>query len=244
MRFLIFQDVHTADSSTFCQLNETGVGAILQATMPAQKQPKKQKGMPQKTSFSRQILSTIIILMAIGFLYSSFSSDHKKSNEITLSQVATMVTAGEISDITVKGDTLHITAKDGIQKIATKESGSSLAETLSTYGVSGDTLRTTPITVKADSNAWIIILNILSILAPVVFIGLFFWYMNRQMNASGGMKAFSFGQSKARVNDPAKDKKVTFADVAGNEEAKQELLDVVDFLRSPKKYFDVGARIP
>lgn len=214
--------------------------------MSAPKQSKKQKKMPGKTTFFQQVISMILVLLAIGFLYSSFNSEAKKTTEITLSQVAEMVTAGQVANITVKGDTLTITAKDETKKTAKKETGASLPETLATYGVSGDVLRNTPITIKSESNAWIIVLNILSILAPILFIGFFFWYMSRQMNgAGGGMKAFSFGQSKARVTDPNdKNKKITFADVAGNEEAKQELTDVVDFLKNPKKYFDVGAKMP
>lgn len=196
--------------------------------------------------FWQQIVSTIIFLVILGIVYSSFGDIQKKSEEITLSQVAEMVTMEQVSNILVKGDTITITAKDDTKKIAKKESNASLPETLATYGVTGDMLRNTPITIKTDSNALIIILNVLSILAPILFIGFFFWVMTRQMNGQGGgMKAFSFGQSKARVTDPNdKKKKITFADVAGNEEAKQELLDVVDFLKNPKKYFNVGAKMP
>lgn len=214
--------------------------------MTAQKQPKKQKKQAFKSTFWQQVLTTVLILVAIGFIYSSLSGGSKKSSEITLSQVAEMVTAGQVTEISVKGDTLTIKAKDETIKTAKKESGASLPETLATYGVAGDVLRNTPIVIKSESNGFVIFLNILSILAPILFIGLFFWYMTRQMNGGpAGGKAFSFGQSKARVTDPnGKDKKVTFKDVAGNEEAKQELLDVVDFLKSPKKYFDVGATMP
>lgn len=213
--------------------------------MSEQKQPKKQKKTTKKTSFFQQIISTILVLVAIGVIYSSVSGTSAKTSEITLSQVAEMVTAGQVSNIEVKGDTLTITAKDESIKTAKKESGASLPETLATYGVNGDTLRNTPIVIKSESNGMIIFLNILSILAPILFIGLFFWYMSRQMNGAGGMKAMSFGQSKARVTDPnGKAKKITFADVAGNEEAKQELVDIVDFLKQPKKYFDVGAKMP
>lgn len=214
--------------------------------MTAQKQQKKQKKAPFKSTFWQQVLSTVLILVAIGFIYSSVSGGAKKSSEITLSQVAEMVTAGQVKEISVKGDTLTVTAKDETIKTAKKESGASLPETLATYGVAGDVLRNTPIVIKSESNGFVIFLNILSILAPILFIGLFFWYMTRQMNGGpAGGKAFSFGQSKARVTDPnGKDKKITFKDVAGNEEAKQELLDVVDFLKSPKKYFDVGATMP
>ncbi|MBI2631341.1 ATP-dependent zinc metalloprotease FtsH [Candidatus Nomurabacteria bacterium] len=89
---------------------------------------------------------------------------------------------------------------------------------------------------------WLV--NILPFLLPVVFILLFFWYLSRQVKGAG-MQAFTFGQSKARITDPNdKSNKVTFKDVAGCKEAKEELKEIVDFLKSPKKFLDIGARIP
>lgn len=213
--------------------------------MADKKSKNKKNNMVKKPHFLNQIISAIMILVAIGVLYSTLSGNPKKSTEITLSQVAELVNNGQVEKISVKGNALTVITKTDGEKTAEKEPETSLADTLSTYGVSAETLRATPITVTGAKNGLLIFLNILSIFAPILFIGLFFWYMTRQMNSAGGMKAMSFGQSKARITDPnGKDKKITFADVAGNLEAKQELLDVVDFLKFPKKYFDVGARIP
>jgi len=81
-------------------------------------------------------------------------------------------------------------------------------------------------------------------LLPILFIVFFFWYLSRQVKGAG-MQAFTFGQSKARITDPNdKNNKVTFKDVAGCKEAKEELKEIVDFLKSPKKFLDIGARIP
>lgn len=213
--------------------------------MADKKSKNKKNNTVKKSHFLNQIISAIMILVAIGVLYSTLSGNPKKSTEITLSQVAELVNNGQVEKIAVKGNNLEITTKADGEKTAEKEPETSLAETLATYGVTAETLRATPITVTGAKNGLLIFLNILSIFAPILFIGLFFWYMTRQMNSAGGMKAMSFGQSKARITDPnGKDKKITFADVAGNQEAKQELLDVVDFLKSPKKYFDVGAKMP
>jgi cell division protease FtsH len=86
--------------------------------------------------------------------------------------------------------------------------------------------------------------NILPFLLPIIFILIFFWYLSRQVKGAG-MQAFSFGQSKARITDPNdKNNRVTFKDVAGCKEAKEELKEIVDFLKSPKKFLDIGARIP
>ncbi len=209
----------------------------------------KKKQKPKKKSVNRkfldQILSTVVILLLVGIIYSSFFTSSTKNPEISLSEVAGLVSAQQVKNITVKGSELEVDLGDGIIKTAKKEPESSLAEALSTYGVSGEVLRSTPITIKSTSNTLGVILSVASLVIPILFIGFFFWYMSQQMKSAGGMKAFSFGQSKAKMNDPnGKNKKITFADVAGNEEAKQELLDVVDFLKYPKKYFDVGARIP
>ncbi|HBA45777.1 TPA: cell division protein FtsH [Candidatus Nomurabacteria bacterium] len=88
------------------------------------------------------------------------------------------------------------------------------------------------------------LLNILPFLLPIFFILIFFWYISRQVKGAG-MQALSFGQSKARITDPNdKNNKVTFKDVAGCKEAKEELKEIVDFLKSPKKFLDIGARIP
>ena len=86
--------------------------------MKVEKQPKKQKKQVRKTNFFQQVITTILVLFAIGFLYSSLSSKSAESSEITLSQVAEMVTAGQVANIVVKGDTLTITAKDETKKTA------------------------------------------------------------------------------------------------------------------------------
>ncbi|MBP6926019.1 MAG: ATP-dependent zinc metalloprotease FtsH [Candidatus Pacebacteria bacterium] len=111
------------------------------------------------------------------------------------------------------------------------------------YGVTKEELATTVIDIKSETGFGYWIMNLLPILIPVLFIVIFFWFISGQMKGSGGMKAFSFGQSKARVTDPEK-QKISFDDVAGNKEAKQELLEVVDFLKNPKKFLDIGAEIP
>lgn len=86
--------------------------------------------------------------------------------------------------------------------------------------------------------------NVLPFVLPVVFIVFFFWFLSRQVKGAG-IQAMTFGQSKARITDPSdKHNRVTFKDVAGAKEAKEELKEIVDFLKNPKKFLDIGARIP
>jgi cell division protease FtsH len=112
------------------------------------------------------------------------------------------------------------------------------------YGVKPDALAKTVIEIKNENGFGYWMANILPFALPILFIIIFFWYLSRQVKGAG-MQAFTFGQSKARITDPNdKNNKVTFKDVAGCREAKEELKEIVDFLKSPKKFLDIGARIP
>jgi cell division protease FtsH len=144
----------------------------------------------------------------------------------------------------VEGDKLTITYTDGTVKTSKKEAESSLSQTLSNYGVTKEAMDATQIQIQNDSGFAFWLINILPYLLPIIFIVFFFWYLSRQVKGAG-MQAFSFGQSKARITDPNdKNNRVTFKDVAGCKEAKEELKEIVDFLRNPKKFLDIGARIP
>ncbi|MDB4984586.1 MAG: ftsH [Patescibacteria group bacterium] len=209
---------------------------------------KKQKDKKVvRLGFFTQIAVAILVFAALSGLYTLIAGGPKIA-DVSLSQAADLINAGNLKSVVVSGDTIDITGADGAVSETKKEPESSFSETLKNYGVTAEKLAATPITVKTNSGIGYWLITILPILLPILFMGFFIWFLMAQMrgaNGGGGMKAFSFGQSKARVTDPNdKKKQVTFADVAGNEEAKQELLDVVDFLKTPKKYFDVGAKIP
>ncbi len=193
-----------------------------------------------------QIIIAIIIFAALSGLYSLLVGDKAKVTDISLSQTAAMVNAGQVKSIVVSGNVLHITANDGSEDVSKKEDESSITDTLKNYGVTPDMLAKTSITIEDTSGAGFWLLTVLPIALPIIFMLFFLWFIFVQMRGGGGgMKAMSFGQSKARVTDPDdKKKRITFADVAGNEEAKQELAEIVDFLKNPQKYLDIGAKIP
>lgn len=205
---------------------------------------KKKKSI--KFGFFEQIIIAVLFFVALSGLYSLITGNKVKVEKITLSQVVAMVNAGEVKNIIVEGDILNITATDGTEKISKKEAETGITETLKNYSVTPEALAKTPIEIKDVGGIGYWLLTILPVVLPILFMVFFVWFIFMQMRGGGGgMKAMSFGQSKARVTDPNdKKKQITFADVAGNEEAKQELVEIVDFLKNPKKYLDIGAKIP
>jgi len=197
-----------------------------------------------KPRFSQQIITAILIFMMITVVYSLITQNTSKTESISISDLANNLNSGTVKKIEVAGENLTIEFKDGVIKKAKKETESSLTETLINYGVSPKILSETEVEIKNESGFGFWFLNVLPFLLPVIFIFIFFWFISRQAKGAG-MQAFSFGQSKARLTDPNdKNNRVTFKDVAGCKEAKEELKEIVDFLKNPKKFLDIGARIP
>ena len=207
--------------------------------------PEKKPAPKPKRPLSSYIVSTIFIFVVLTVLYSFVSKlPESKSGVVSLSDVAHLVSSGEVKAITIDGDDLLVTKTDEAVVKSKKEPDAALTETLSSYGVDATKLAAVDVSVAAQSRTAAILLNVVPIVLPVILIIFFFWMLSRQAK-SGGMQAFSFGQSKARVTDPSdKNNRVTFKDVAGAREAKEELKEIVDFLKNPKKFLDIGARIP
>ena len=204
----------------------------------------KKPNQPKIPSILNQIIIAVFIFISITLIYTLVSNKTDDIKKMTISDVAKDVISGSIDKIVVSGSDVNVTFKDKTKGIAKKEVESSLSSTLYNYGVTPEQLSNTPIEIKTESGFWYTILNILPFLLPVILIIFFIWMLTRQVKGQG-MQAFTFGQSKARITDPDdKNNKVTFKDVAGAKEAKEELKEIVDFLKNPKKFLDIGARIP
>ena len=210
-----------------------------------QKEPQnKGKKGKKPTKWGGSIAGAILFFMLITGLYLIVSGNGKVVPQVSISDLAKSVTAGDVKTIVVEGDQLTVTYQNGDVKNTKKEVGLALSQTLFNYGVPATALDKTDIQIRNESGFAYWLVNILPWLLPVVFILVFFWYLSRQVKGAG-MQAFTFGQSKARITDPNdKNNRVTFKDVAGCKEAKEELKEIVDFLKSPKKFLDIGARIP
>ena len=199
---------------------------------------------PKIPNIANQIIIAVFIFISITIAYTIFYKNPTEIKKMTISDVAKSVTDGTIEKIIVSGGDVNVTFKDKTKGEAKKELESSLSETLYNYGVTPAELAATPIEIKTESGFSYWLIAILPFLIPVLLVVFLFWMLTRQAKGQG-MQAFTFGQSKARITNPDDIKnKVTFKDVAGAKEAKEELKEIVDFLKNPKKFLDIGARIP
>lgn len=201
-------------------------------------------GMPTGGQFFSNLLTAVLVFLIISTLYSTIVGNKNAVKEVPVSQIAQDITSGLVKKVVVSGEAIDAEYLDGSKKTSKKEIESSLSQTLVNYGVTTEKLSKVEVEVKNESGFGYYAINILPFLLPVLLIGFVFWMLSRQVKGAG-MQAFSFGQSKARIIDPNdQSQKVTFKDVAGAKEAKEELVEIVDFLRNPKKFLDIGARIP
>lgn len=191
----------------------------------------------------KNILYTFLIFLFLASFFSLFNPP-QKVEEVTLGELVQQIENGQVKKIEVQGTQINIELDDGAKEIATKEIGTPLEEILvNGYGLDPTLLRSVSIVPQAESSdIWLWVL--LSIL-PIILIGFLFWWMLRQ-GQQGATQALSFGKAQPKVyGGGGKIKeKVTFDDVADLQEAKEELKEVVDFLKNPQKFLNMGARIP
>ncbi len=173
-----------------------------------------------------------------------FSSPEKKPEDVSLSTLVSQINDQKIKEISVTNDELTITMTDGKTEKATKEKEAGITETFKNYGVDQEKLKAVNVVVKGETGVSLWLGAILPFLLPFLLIAGFIWFIMRQAQR-GNNQALSFGSSKARMTDP-KDKKnrIVFADVAGAKEAKEELYEIVEFLKNPQKFLSLGAKIP
>ena len=202
------------------------------------RQGKKQKIFKVKlnTSWKNLFLYGFLVLIA-GFLFLGVTAPLEQINTVPLSQVISDVKAGKVKEISILDNKLTIKEQDKTVQ-AFKEPGANTYQLFKDAGVSLDK---TKVLVKDETglNNWV---NIISSILPIVLMVAFFYFIFRQ--ARGAQEnIFSFGKSSAKLfskNTP----KIKFSDVAGVDEAKQELTEIVDFLKNPGKYKAMGARTP
>jgi cell division protease FtsH len=193
------------------------------------------------SNLTKNIIWAIITLIIVSLIFSYFVGPTKQPTTLNLDQLVADINNNQIKQIKVNGDELDITMSDGSAAVAQKEDGVSITDTLKNLGVNQSSIQNVDLEI-VNQSGWEYWAGILiDPLLTLLIIGFFFWFMFRQAK-TGVNQAFQFGRSNLKLST-VKDK-VMFKDVAGLKEAKEELIEVVDFLKNPQKFLDLGARIP
>ncbi|PLX25823.1 cell division protein FtsH [Candidatus Parcubacteria bacterium] len=190
----------------------------------------------------KNFLIFFLILAIVSTILGFFSSRNDSTEEVSIAKVVQQVKDEQVKSITVNGNELLVTLDDDTQEKSKKELNQSLTDLLQNYEVPAEKIAAVDIVIGEDSDSNMFLTTILPFLIPGLFIIGLIWFMMRQVQGVNN-RAMTFGQSGAKLADD-KRKKVSFKDVAGAYEAKEDLTEIVEFLKHPQKFIAMGARIP
>jgi cell division protease FtsH len=186
----------------------------------------------------------VVLLVITTVMIWTLSARQAGEPTLSLSELAQQVQAGKVERITLVGDVLWIKDLHGDQFTARKEPDVSLVQALVDLGASPAAVSQVAIDVRAPSAGWELLAILAWWLVPLLLLVGLWWFWMRGSGAGGIDRALNFGRSRARLVSPDQGGRVTFEDVAGADEAKAELQEVVEFLKQPEKFIKLGARIP
>jgi cell division protease FtsH len=189
------------------------------------------------------IIYLLLFVAIISMVVYNFQQNSNTQKPLTINEVAEAIKRGEVQRIVEDDNRLTVIFKDNVERLSHKEGSATLVEQLKDLGVSTDELQAENVMLEIKPpSPWLGVATALGYILPFVILAGVFWFVFRQAQGSNNA-ALSFGKSRARMftgDQPS----VTFQDVAGVEEAKEELSEVVEFLREPEKFISLGARIP
>ena len=210
--------------------------------MTNRKKPDFKKIANMKRANAIRISIFWVLIVILGLTYFAIVESNFKPKEVTISEVISGINDGKIAKVEGNGNDLYITTKDDSSKPTQKSYiQGGVASLLKNDRI--DKNKQVVFSDSAPSQTGVIIFNVLSIFLPVLIIIGFFIFMMRSAQGREN-QAMGFGRSKARMYNDSSKEKVLFKDIAGNDAAKQDLKEVVDFLKYPKKYRQLGAKIP
>ncbi len=199
------------------------------------------------STFTKNFLTIVATLLLVAFGLSNLLSAREKKEEYAVSSFVTDLREGNVTAVQVKPEsyvvTLQAEGQKEVTKTVQKEPQENFSELVKNYSLDPKIIETIKVTVVSDHSVayWFAVFG--PAVLPLLVIGLIMYFMSRQLQGASN-KAATFGQSTAKEVLPDGKARVTFADVAGNKEAKEELVEIVEFLKNPKKFADMGAKIP
>jgi len=196
---------------------------------------------PRNQSF---VVTLLLIVAAVAMVVMAFQRESGAKESLTINEVAGDIKKGSVARVVIESDDrLRVVYDNGEEKESHKEASATLVEQLLGLGVTSEELSSSNVKIEVDPpSQWAGVVSGALYILPVIFMAGVLWFIFRQAQGSNNA-AMSFGKSRARMFS-GEHPTVTFQDVAGVEESKQELAEVVEFLKEPQKFIQLGARIP
>lgn len=194
----------------------------------------------------KNIFVVILIFLFIGAIFGLFNTPEESIPAVSITELAEQINSEEVKEIKVMGNNISITYNNDSKATSKKEIGETLSQALLNYGADQEKLKAVSFVFEEIDESWMNILSFLIMFVlPLLLIGVFFFMIFKNAK-TGAAQTFDFTKTKAKVfgAEGHPKEKITFKDVAGLKEEKQELEEIVDFLKNPQKYLKMGARIP
>jgi len=194
----------------------------------------------------KNLFLVILVFLILGVAFSIFNTSKEKVNNISITQLSSDVNNGKVKEIKILNNDISVEYTDGTKAISKKETGDTLSQALINYGAEQEKLKNISFVFNEPDTSWDWVGTVLiMVVLPLAMIGVFFFMIFRNAK-TGAAQSFDFTKAKATLfgAEGHPKEKITFADVAGLKEEKQELEEIVDFLKNPQKYLKMGARIP